>query len=91
MVIDAVMTHRCLNRLPPSYLSHKFCTRSTIHNRQTRYRGSLNIPASRIAAGQRAFYYRGAKIWNNLSKDLKQIIDTQVFKKCLIDELKCEL
>ena len=62
MVNDAVMMHRCLNRLSPSYLSDKFCTRSTIHNRQTRYRGSLNIPSCRIAADQRAFNYRGVKI-----------------------------
>ena len=45
----------------------------------------LNIPSCRIAAGQRAFYYRGVKIWNNLSKDLKQITDTKVFKKRLIN------
>ena len=37
------------------YLSHKFSTRATIHDRQTRYRDSLNIPSSRINAGQRAF------------------------------------
>jgi len=42
---------------------------TTIHDRQTRYRDSLNIPFSRINAGQRAFYYRGIKVWNNLSKD----------------------
>ena len=62
---DAVMMQKCLKGLSPSYLSDKFSTRATINERQTRYRDSLNIPSSRINAGQRAFYYRGVKVWNN--------------------------
>ena len=65
MVDDAVMMNKCLNGLPPSYLSNKFCTRSSIHDRRTRHRGNLNIPPCRIVGGQRAFYYRGVKIWNS--------------------------
>jgi len=61
-VDDVVMMHKCLNGLSPSYLSNKFCTRSSIHDRQTRHRGNLNIPSCRIAAGQRAFYYRGSSL-----------------------------
>ena len=91
MVNDAVMMHKCLNGLSPSYLSNKFCTRSSIHDRHTRHRRNLNIPSCRIAAGQRAFYYRGVKIWNNLNEDLKQIADNTVFKKRLINELICDV
>ena len=76
MVNDAVMMQKCLNgQLSPSYLSNKFCTWSSIHDRQTRHRGNLNIPFCRIAAGQCAFYYRGVKIWNSLNEDLKQIAE----------------
>ena len=32
------------------------------------------------------FHYRGVKIWNNLSKDSRDIIDTNVFKRRLTDE-----
>ena len=46
-----------------------------------------DIPSRRINAGQRAFYYRGVKIWNNLSEDLRDIINTKVFKRRLINEL----
>ena len=49
-----------------------------VHDRHTRYR---------INAGQRAFCYRGVKIWNNLSKDLREIINTKVFKRRLLNEL----
>ena len=69
LVNDAVMMHKCLKGLSPSYLSDKFSTRAIVHDRQTRYGDSLNIPSCRINAGQRAFCYRGVKIWNNLSKD----------------------
>ena len=85
------LMHKCLNGLSPSYLSNKFWTRSSIHDRQTRHRGNLNIPSCRIAACQRAFYYRGVKIWNSLNKDLKQIADNTVFKKHLINELICDV
>ena len=70
------MMHKCLKGLSPSYLSDKFSTRATIHERQTRNRDSLNIPSSRINAGQRAFYYRGVKVWNDLSKELREITNT---------------
>ena len=68
-------------------LSDKFSTRGIVHDRQTRYRDSLNIPSCRINAGQRAFCYCGVKIWNNLSKDLREIINAKVFKRRLINEL----
>ena len=58
---------------------------------QARYRDSLNIPSSRINAGQRAFYYRGVKVWNNLSKDLREITNTKVFKRRLINDLICNM
>ena len=91
MVNDAVMMHRCLGGLSPSYLSDKFSARATIHNRQTRYRNSLNIPYYRITAVHCAFCYRGVKIWNKLSKDLREITNTIAFKRHLIKELTCDM
>ena len=91
MVNDEVMMHKCLKGLSHSYLSDKFSTRAIVQDRQTRYRDSLSIPSCRINAGQRAFCYRGVKIWNNLSKDLREIINTNVFKRRLINELICNM
>ena len=91
MVNDAVMMHKCLKGPSPSYLSDKFSTRAIFHDRQTRYGDNLNVPSCRINAGQRAFCYRGVKIWNNLSKDLREIINTKVFKRRLINELICNM
>ena len=80
-----------IDRLANWYLSDKFSTRATIHDRQTRYRDSLNIPSSRMNAGQRAFYYRSVKVRNNLSKDLREITNTKVFKRRLVNELMCNM
>ena len=92
MVNNAVMMHKCLKGLSPSYLSDKFSTRAIICDKQTRYRDSLNTPSCRINAGQRAFYYHGVKIWNNSSKDLvREIMNTEVFKRRLIYELICNM
>ena len=44
------MMHKCLKGL-----SDKFSTRAIVHDRQTRYRDSLDTPSFRINAGQRAF------------------------------------
>ena len=43
--------------------------------------------SSRINAGQRAFYYRGVKVWNNLSRDLREITNAKVFKRSLINKM----
>ena len=55
MVNDAVMMHVRPKGLSPSYLSDKFSTRPVVHDRETRYRDSLNIPSCRINAGKRSF------------------------------------
>ena len=75
------MMHKCLIGLSPSYLSDKSSTRAIVHDRHIRYRD----------AGRRAFCYRGVKIWNNLSRDLRAIINTKVFKRRLINELICNM
>ena len=90
MVNDAVMKHKCLKGLSPSYLSDEFSTRNIVHDGQTRYRDSLNIPSCRINAGQCTFFYLGVKIWNNLSRDLSEITNT-CFKRRLINELICNI
>ena len=82
------MMHKCLNGLSPSYLRDKFSIRAIIHDRQTRYR---YIPSCRINAGQRAFYYRDVEILNNLSKDLREFINTKVLRRRLINELICNM
>ena len=81
MVNDAVTMHKCLKGLSPSYLSDKFSTRTIVHDRQD---NNLNIPSCKINVGQRAFCYRGVEVWNNLSKDLREIINVKVLKRVFV-------
>ena len=45
-----------------------------------RNRDRLHIPLCRTAAGQRAFTFRGQRLWNNLPDEFKSITNLDVFK-----------
>ena len=79
-VRDATMVFKCLNRLAPPYLCQKFKTRSEMHNCNTRNRDCLHMPLCRTAAGQRAFTFRGQKLWNSLLDEFQSITNLDVFK-----------
>ena len=81
---DLVLVFKCLNSLAPGYLADYFITRLAIrHSRNLRGSGDLSLPRCRLSAGQRGFYFRGAKRWNDLPKDFKGIKDIKIFKKRL--------
>ena len=74
------LVFKYLNGLAPPYLCQKFETRSEVHNRNTRNRDRLHIPLCRTAAGQRAFTFRGQRLWNSLPDELQSITNLDVFK-----------
>ena len=73
---DLVLVFKCLNGLTPGYLAVYFITRLAIHSRNLRRSGDLSLPRCRLSAGQRGFYFRGAKRWQGIK-------DINVFKKRL--------
>ena len=77
---DAVMVFKCVNNLVPEYLANMFVPRSRIHSRVTRSCNLLHIPRCRLSSGQRAFTYRGCKLWNNLPNDLKAAENVNAFR-----------
>ena len=77
------MTFRCMKGLAPLYLSDQFCKRNTLHNRNTRNCGSLQIPLCKTKSGQRSFRYRAVSIRNSLHSDLKQLTSLSKFKEDL--------
>jgi hypothetical protein len=48
-----------------------------------RHQDLLNTPFYRTEAGQRTLRYRGAKLWNSLESELKNIPTISSFKKKL--------
>ena len=77
------MTFKCLNDMAPTYLKTKLCTRSNIHDRETRYKNNLDVPIFKTNSGQRSFKFRATKLWNDLDNKLKNINSFTVFKKKL--------
>ena len=77
---DLVMVHECIHEQIPSCLSGKFIQRSKVHDRNTRKRDELNLPKCSLKTGQWSFAFRGAKSYNNLPNEVKQISDIKIFK-----------
>ena len=84
---DSIMVHKCMNGRAPGYLINKFTSRLELHDRNTRYNKDLNLPRCRLKTGQRSFAYRGAKCWNRLPKDLKEVANSGTFKKRIVNIL----
>jgi hypothetical protein len=66
------ITNKCMNGLAPPYLSKLFIKRNEIHDLNTRNNKALQIPQHKTVSGQRTFYYRAVKLWNDLDEDLKK-------------------
>ena len=82
---DAVMI--CPNDLLPKYLANIFVPHSHIHTRTTRSCNLLHIPRCRLSYGQRSFTYRGCKLWNCISNDLKASDRVNSFRRRLAQKL----
>ena len=77
------MVYKSLNNLAPQYLRDIFEKNSLISSFNLRNTNTdLRIPMKHTAMGQKAFSYRGAKLWNNLPIETKRASSMSVFKKC---------
>ena len=82
-----VLEFKCVKGLAPSYLCNRFKTRTCVHDRNTRYKNNLNIPAYpyKSASGQRTFLYRATRFWNSLRREITESDSLPTFKR----HLKC--
>jgi hypothetical protein len=71
---ETLITYKCMNGLAPPYLSKLFIKRNEIHDLNTRNNKALHIPQHKTVSGQRTFYYRAVKLWNDLDEDLKSYL-----------------
>ena len=75
------MALKCMTGQAPEYLTSQFITREQVSERTTR--SSQNLTLFRTASGQRTFYYRTVKLWNNLQSFLKLSPSVEIFKRSL--------
>ena len=77
-----LMVYKSINGLAPQYMSDLFTTNSACSSRNLRNtKTDLRLPRKTSANGQKCFSYRGAKLWNNLSAEIKQAPSFAVFKQ----------
>ena len=78
-----VLAFKCVKGLAPSCVCHRFKTRDCVHDRNTRYKNNLNIPAYKSASGQRTFLYRATSFWNSLPCEIRGCDNLPIFKRHL--------
>jgi len=79
--ILGALEFKCVKGLAPSYLCHRFKTRACVHDRNTRYKNNLNIPAYKSASGQRTFLYPAMSFWNSLPREIRECDNLQILKR----------
>jgi hypothetical protein len=81
-----ILVHKPQNGLAPSYLTELFQPISGLVSRAALRSASthaLEIPATRLNFGNRAFSVAGARHWNALPEQLRALNDTPTFKRLL--------
>ena len=80
----AMMVYRSINNKAPNYLTSFFERLSQNTIRELRNtKTDLKLPLLKISSGQKCFSYRGARLWNKLSADAKNVQTQILFKKCI--------
>ena len=77
----ATLTYKSLNSLAPDYVRKLFAKCSDDRERFLRSSETdLKIPLLKTINGQKAFSYRGAKLWNSLERATKLAPSLKIFK-----------
>ena len=69
----STMMYKSLNDLAPQYLSDLFARLSDFHTRELRKaKNDLATLLMRTVSGQKAFSYRGTKLWNKFNNNITE-------------------
>ena len=62
-----------LNDLAPQYLNDMFVRLADFNIHELRNtKNDLTVPFMQIASDQKAFYYRGTKVWSKFNNNIKE-------------------
>ena len=70
-------------QLLPNIFSNYFLTNSDIHAHDTRSKNLIHMSQHNTNLGLRHFNYFGGHLWNSLPKDVREIININLFKKTI--------
>ena len=77
----AIVVHKILAGICPENLTGKFTGRSQIAKHETHKINCLQIPITRLEISKKRFSYVGAKVWNDIPNDIRNVKSTCLFKK----------
>lgn len=83
-----LMIFQMKNNLLPKYLCNKLIYANEIHERNTRNKDEMRLPKYKKEATRRNIFYKGIQMYNQISKDMKQEKNINIFKKKLHDYVK---
>ena len=75
------MVQRCRTNQAPPYLCSLFHDRFSVSGRSTSNMSQLNLPKSRLSTGQRSFAFLGAKEYNLLLENIRNLNNISSFKR----------
>ena len=78
---QGMMVHKILNEQCPEILKQKFTKRSRISKYETRKANDLQIPRPRLEITKKNFSYKGAKVWNDIPNNIRNVESAALFKK----------
>ncbi len=64
---------------------------SQLHTHNTRNNKSLYLPKFNLLTGQRMFKFRGIKLWENLTNNIKESLSLDSFKSNFKTKVKSDL
>ena len=75
--------YKCQNKLMPDSITNLFRTVDSVHSYQTRAAesGNLYIPKSLHSSAQKYISNKGAKIWNEISCEIRDSGTSHSFKE----------
>ena len=83
---SVTMVQKCRTNQAPPYLCNLFHDRFSVSRRSTRNMSQLNLPKcslhlGRLSTGQRSFAFRGAKEYNLLPENIRNVNNISSFKR----------
>ena len=88
MYKSATIVYKSNNGLAPEYLSELFVQNSALTTMRLRNtKADLRVPLFKTSNGQKSISFRGPKLWNQLSSDVKLAPSLATFKRRLKKEI----
>ena len=79
----AMFMYKLTTNLLPDVFDHLLITNTQIHSHNTRQSDHLHVPFKNSMSGQNAISYKGKKLWNSLSSEMKSKPSVHSFKNSI--------